>query len=108
VNFSAIRCDLFGVGLISPAILLKSADRIQHRAMHFHVLHHRRHMRAHLLAHRFIPAHHYWRDQQTTVFPRQGHYVCDPKILAAYPAVDINVDPNGALIDYDLHALIDD
>jgi FMN phosphatase YigB (HAD superfamily) len=47
-----------------------------------------------------------WRDQLTTVFPRQGHYAFDPKILAVYPAADINIDRIGALLDYDLNALI--
>jgi len=36
-----------------------------------------------------------WQDQLTTIFPRQGHYACDPKIVAAYPAPDITVDRIG-------------
>ena len=60
---------------------------------------------------RRYPAHHYimvddklrilaamkrsWQDQLTTIFPRQGHYACDPKIVAAYPAPDITVDRIG-------------
>jgi FMN phosphatase YigB (HAD superfamily) len=48
-----------------------------------------------------------WHDQLTTVFPRQGHYAFDPKILAAYPAPDITIDRIGALVDYDLRTLID-
>jgi FMN phosphatase YigB (HAD superfamily) len=71
---------------------------------------------------RRYPAHHYimvddklrilaamkrsWQDQLTTIFPRQGHYACDPKIVAAYPAPDITVERIGALVDYDLQALI--
>jgi hypothetical protein len=47
-----------------------------------------------------------WQDQLTTIFPRQGHYACDPKIVAAYPAPDITVERIGALVDYDLQALI--
>ena len=31
----------------------------------------------------------------TTVFPRQGHYALDPKMLAAYPPADITVDRIG-------------
>ena len=71
---------------------------------------------------RRYPAHHYimvddklrilaamkrsWQDQLTTIFPRQGHYACDPKIVARYPAPDITVERIGALVDYDLQALI--
>jgi hypothetical protein len=73
---------------------------------------------------RRYPAHHYvmvddklriltsmkgsWHNQLTTVFPRQGHYALDPKILAAYPAPDLTVDRVGELVDYDVPALIDD
>jgi len=69
------------------------------------------------------PAHHYvmvddklrildsmkrsWRDQLTTVFPRQGHYANDAKLLAAFPPPDIAVDRISALVDYDLRALLD-
>jgi hypothetical protein len=69
------------------------------------------------------PAHHYvmvddklrildsmkrsWRDQLTTVFPRQGHYANDAKLLAAFPPPDIAVDRISALIDYDLRDLLD-
>jgi hypothetical protein len=72
---------------------------------------------------RRYPAHHYimvddklrvlaamkrsWQYQLTAILPRQGHYACDPKIVAAYPAPDITVDRIGALVDYDLQALID-
>jgi len=48
-----------------------------------------------------------WHDQLATIFPRQGHYACEPKIVAAYPAPDIIVDRIAALVDYDLQALID-
>ncbi len=47
-----------------------------------------------------------WRERLTTIFPRQGHYACDPKIIAAYPAPDITVDEIRALLDYDLDRLI--
>jgi hypothetical protein len=47
-----------------------------------------------------------WRERLTTIFPRQGHYACDPKIIAAYPAPDITVDEIRALLDYDLDGLI--
>ena len=47
-----------------------------------------------------------WGERLTTIFPRQGHYACDPKIVAAYPAPDITVDEIRALLDYDLDGLI--
>ena len=47
-----------------------------------------------------------WRERLTTIFPRQGHYACDPKIIAAYPAPDITVDEIRAILDYDLDRLI--
>jgi FMN phosphatase YigB (HAD superfamily) len=68
------------------------------------------------------PAHHYvlvddklriltavkkvWGSRLTTVFPRQGHYASDPKILAAYPPADIAIDRIGDLLPYDLPALL--
>jgi FMN phosphatase YigB (HAD superfamily) len=41
-----------------------------------------------------------WRESLTTVFPRQGHYACDPKETAAYPAADVTVERIGDLIDW--------
>lgn len=43
-----------------------------------------------------------WGSQVTTVFVRQGHYALDPKILAAYPAADLNLERIGDLLQYDL------
>jgi FMN phosphatase YigB (HAD superfamily) len=48
-----------------------------------------------------------WSDQLTTVFPRQGHYALDSKIVAAYPAADITIQRIGDLVDYDLPALLE-
>lgn len=42
-----------------------------------------------------------WRDRVTTVFPRQGHYAADPKILAECPPADIAVDRIGDLLALD-------
>lgn len=39
-----------------------------------------------------------WRDRLTTVFPRQGHYATDAKLLAAYPPADLAVERIGDLI----------
>jgi FMN phosphatase YigB (HAD superfamily) len=46
-----------------------------------------------------------WGDRVTTVFPRQGHYATDPKILSAFPAADITVEHIGDLLGHDLAAL---
>jgi FMN phosphatase YigB (HAD superfamily) len=46
-----------------------------------------------------------WGDRVTTVFPRQGHYALDPKIIAAYPPADITIERIGDLVNYDLSAL---
>ena len=39
-----------------------------------------------------------WGSKVTTVFPRQGHYARDPKVLAAYPPADIAVERIGDLL----------
>jgi FMN phosphatase YigB (HAD superfamily) len=68
------------------------------------------------------PAHHYvlvddklriltvvkkfWGARLTTVFPRQGHYATDPKVLAEYPPADVTVERIGDLLRYDLPALL--
>jgi FMN phosphatase YigB (HAD superfamily) len=48
-----------------------------------------------------------WLEQLTTVFPRQGHYAHDARILAEYPAADITIDSIGTLSDYDFQAFIE-
>lgn len=45
-------------------------------------------------------------DRLTTVFPRQGHYALDPKVVAAYPAADITIERIGELVNYDLTDLL--
>ena len=47
-----------------------------------------------------------WGNQLTTVFPRQGHYALDPKIVAAYPPADVVIERIGDLVNYDLPALM--
>jgi FMN phosphatase YigB (HAD superfamily) len=47
-----------------------------------------------------------WGKRVTTVFPRQGHYAHDPKILAGYPPADISIERIGNLLDYDLPTLL--
>ena len=47
-----------------------------------------------------------WGVRLTTVFPRQGQYALDPKILAAYSPADIAVERIGDLMGYDLATLL--
>ena len=47
-----------------------------------------------------------WDDRLTTIFPQQGHYAHDPKIIAVYPPADITVDRIGDLSSCDLAALL--
>jgi FMN phosphatase YigB (HAD superfamily) len=48
-----------------------------------------------------------WRARVTTVFPRQGHYARDPKILSRCPPADITINRIGELLDYDLKTLLE-
>ena len=47
-----------------------------------------------------------WGSRLTTVFPRQGHYACDPKTLAAYPPADLTIERIGDLLRYDPATLL--
>lgn len=47
-----------------------------------------------------------WGSRLTTVFPRQGHYARDPKILAENPPADITIERIGDLVNFDLPALL--
>jgi FMN phosphatase YigB (HAD superfamily) len=47
-----------------------------------------------------------WREQVTTIFPRQGHYALDPEILAAYPPADITIDRICELESIDLPTIL--
>jgi FMN phosphatase YigB (HAD superfamily) len=46
-----------------------------------------------------------WSERLTTIFPRQGHYALDPKVVAAYPAADLSVERIGDLAQCDLENL---
>jgi hypothetical protein len=46
-----------------------------------------------------------WGDRLTTVFPRQGHYALDPKVLKAYPLADIAIDRISNLLTLDLQSI---
>ena len=43
-----------------------------------------------------------WRERVTTVFPRQGIYARDPRVLAACPPADLTVERIGDLLEFDL------
>lgn len=47
-----------------------------------------------------------WGKRVTTVFPRQGHYATDAKVLAEYPPADVTIDRIGDLLRWDLTQLI--
>ena len=47
-----------------------------------------------------------WGERVTTVFPRQGQFARDPKVVASYPAADLSVARIGDLLDLDLHVFL--
>ena len=47
-----------------------------------------------------------WGPRLTTVFPRQGHYALDPKIVAENPPADITIERIGELAEYELSDLL--
>jgi FMN phosphatase YigB (HAD superfamily) len=46
-----------------------------------------------------------WGDRVTTVFPRQGHYALDEKLVSSFPPADITINRIGELVDIDFQAL---
>lgn len=46
-----------------------------------------------------------WGERVTTVFPRQGQYAHDAKVIGALPPADVTIDRIGDLLDYDLTRL---
>jgi FMN phosphatase YigB (HAD superfamily) len=52
------------------------------------------------------PAKRAWGARLTTVFPRQGQYAHDPKILAANPPADVTIERIGDLLAYDQPTLL--
>ena len=46
-----------------------------------------------------------WGERVTTVFPRQGQYAHDAKLLSALPPADVTIERVGDLLDYDLPRL---
>lgn len=46
-----------------------------------------------------------WGKRLTTVFPKQGHYALDPKIVASFPPADITLERIGELAECSLEDL---
>jgi FMN phosphatase YigB (HAD superfamily) len=46
-----------------------------------------------------------WGERVTTVFPRQGQYAHDAKVVGALPPADVTIERIGDLLDYDLTRL---
>ena len=46
-----------------------------------------------------------WGERVTTVFPRQGQYAHDPKVISALPPADVTIERIGDLLDLDLTRL---
>jgi FMN phosphatase YigB (HAD superfamily) len=47
----------------------------------------------------------FWRERVTTVFPRQGSYARDPKVVGAFPPADMTIEHIGDLLDCDVSQL---
>jgi len=47
----------------------------------------------------------FWAERVTTVFPRQGSYAHDPKMVGAFPPADITIECIGDLLGFDLPRL---
>lgn len=47
-----------------------------------------------------------WGSRVTTVFPRQGHYALDAKLVASLPPADITIGRIGELVGYGLEELV--
>jgi FMN phosphatase YigB (HAD superfamily) len=47
-----------------------------------------------------------WGERVTTVFPRQGKFAHDPKMLVAFPVPDVTIERIGDLLSYELSNLV--
>jgi hypothetical protein len=47
----------------------------------------------------------YWGERVTTVFPRQGSFARDPRVVGAFPPADVRIERIGDLLDGDLSRL---
>ena len=50
----------------------------------------------------------FWGERVTTVFPRQGSFAHDPKVLGAFPPADLTIERIGDLLNYDFSRLLTD
>ena len=48
-----------------------------------------------------------WGDRVTTVFPRQGHYALDEKLVSSFPPADITIERIGDLVNCDFHQALE-
>ena len=46
-------------------------------------------------------------DRVTTVFPRQGHYALDEKVVSSFPPADITIERIGELVNCDFHQILE-
>ena len=47
-----------------------------------------------------------WKERVTTVFPKQGHYALDAKLVANFPPADISINRIGELLNLDCDQLL--
>ncbi len=47
-----------------------------------------------------------WGSRVTTIFPRQGHYAADEKLVASYPPADLTIERIADLMQHDLSKFI--
>jgi FMN phosphatase YigB (HAD superfamily) len=48
-----------------------------------------------------------WGSHVTTVFPKQGKFANDPKVLGLYPKADVTIERISDLLNYGLHELVE-
>jgi FMN phosphatase YigB (HAD superfamily) len=48
-----------------------------------------------------------WKERVTTVFPKQGHYALDAKLVANFPPADISINRIGELLNVDCDRFLD-
>lgn len=46
-----------------------------------------------------------WGDRVTTVFPKQGHYALDEKVITSFPPADCTINRIGELVHLDFRTL---
>ncbi len=48
----------------------------------------------------------FWGERLTTVWPRQGHYALDRKVVTTFPRADISIEHIGDLVHFEREALL--